>query len=544
MQKLFLTMICFFISIGGLKAEEKELLAHSTKEGITVYADKDKQNNWCKDIIYLRIYGASKEQLKSSSFQNINRKLGIILNNKCSKALFAHVYGYDAFNHELFYKAIATGVDLWKINWQAADFYEFEEGEKIESKGDFSVFSINPLKIKKDKTISIIKEKFGGAKEFIIETEDKKCAIKYLSKEDEQKVKKYYITVKGNPCKERFLSGKGGVRIFDGKGGIKGEGTGYFAKGYFTYNDNISDVFFLTRYAKEENIHYLAYYLGSDDEDKIHYIGYLKSEYNEEYGNYSYWNACNPFIIGILTQDTGLFLNQDKLAAKVLKAASYSSKYCKKVKDIKVLGIKDINIDPENYNSDKIIFKTDITSPIANEPLNYKGDMSINKIKDESLKKEVTEKNIEFFMEKDYRNLLVSDYKERLFYYHGVSSLSNPYLTSAYSIINNKDVFGNYLLRVKDIEDEIIKTDWPMEIYIKGDMAKKDINKDGWYIISGNLKASLKGYSDKSEKELLAEKITACTNIECAEVIDSLYLVRNKYKHADFIPSLKGLNLR
>jgi hypothetical protein len=36
--------------------------------------------------------------------------------------------------------------------------------------------------------------------------------------------------------------------------------------------------FFLTRYAKEENIHYLAYYLGSDDEDKIHYIGYLKSE--------------------------------------------------------------------------------------------------------------------------------------------------------------------------------------------------------------------------------------------------------------------------
>jgi hypothetical protein len=78
----------------------------------------------------------------------------------------------------------------------------------------------------------------------------KKCAIKYLSKDDYEKVKKYYITVKGNPCKERFLSGKGGVRIFDGKGEIKGEGNGYFAKGYFTYNDNIGDVFFFNKICK------------------------------------------------------------------------------------------------------------------------------------------------------------------------------------------------------------------------------------------------------------------------------------------------------
>ena len=155
--------------------------------------------------------------------------------------------------------------------------------------------------------------------EFTIATEDKTCAIHYLTSKT-----KYNWTIKvpQKSCKEGWVDGLAEVQLYSPTKQLSETLSGFFSQGYWL--DNFPSVGkIIERSSPEEKIQVLSFELGKDEEANITYIGQLRAT-QPEGRPYSAFQGCPDFRVLVVVPDTSIFENQafqDKIVEQGLKYA-------------------------------------------------------------------------------------------------------------------------------------------------------------------------------------------------------------------------------
>jgi hypothetical protein len=511
------------------------LLAYSKKNSLKVMVDSNGKD-WCSKTPTLRIFAKDKVFFNSSTYANLMKKLGKILDKKCPKVLAATIYGYENQNKSLVYQATAESLSGWKPHIKrhksASKKLEKTQEKETVTYNNFSVNGWEPIKL--GEKISVIgKDVF----EHILKTEDGKCAIRYGRNRTKKEMNGWHITVRGNPCYNKFLSGKASIQVLTKEGKIDGEGTGYFTDGYFTLEQRWN-VPLMTRYAFGKEHQLINFFIDSDYKNKIHYVGYLRSDYKRKYGKYTKWHGCNPFMISAVTENENLFLNDDLIQSTVKKAEKYANLFCPNSQNIhffattKPFGVEGVDkpISNKNYNWQKnpnLLFEIQIKKNKTGKWA-YSLDKAKNAVKTKNILK-IAENRKRWKTIKDaYDYLEKLSFIQRLSYLHDGNKIDNLTNIITTSKITKKPIKTTLLINIKKEKSKNFKIAFPNDIFVE----KNGFNlENGWQIITGKI------ISNDNKTTLIPEKITKCKKNKCKDGNDILSIVRNKFSDENWSPT-------
>ncbi len=535
-----LTFICFFQYSPQALAKESIRLAYSKSTGLEVFADSV-AGSWCDKAIILRFYNENEEiYSQSGKLDNAVAKIGKIISSECPIARAVSIYGYGK-NKDLLTQANASLIDdLWLINKRqnpsVATTEDNHSNEPVAYK-DFSVNGWKPPKLGDAFKIDT------NSNEFLINTEDGKCSIRYgRILPEKTSPKNWHIIVKGNPCHNTILNGKASIRVFDDKGEIDGEGTGYFTEGYFTF-DKGWDVQLIRRYAINKNEQKISYIIESDADKEIHYVGYLSSDLVDKIGKYTKWYGCSPLIINAVTTNTALFNNENKIKEIVEKAGSLASELCPDNKSFSLIASnaphnivgadKKIHSDYDWSNDKKVYYSVNINKD--GDKWTYSPDMARNRITMDKIIKEAERLQKLQDMNNDYKKLNQASFDKKLAFFHGSLSIDDLIKTITATQLTDSSKYINSLVRINKIDIDGVYSDYPINMAIKFDTKKIAPPQIGWSIISGKLSPSDNGLL---KAKVTLDKFTGCLKEKCSEANDAIFLVRRKYNEPNWLPEI------
>ena len=173
----------------------------------------------------------------------------------------------------------------------------------------------------------------AGLDEFVISTEDKSCAIHYLSSRT-----KYNWTIKVNPasCQNGWVEGAAEVQLFSPQKEKMETLSGFFKEGYWL--DSFPPIGkIIERSSPQNKVQALAFLLGEDKEADITYIGQLRAVQPEE-RPYGAFQGCPDFRVLVVVPNEAVFKNtafQDKISEQGLL---YARSYCAKPEILALFG--------------------------------------------------------------------------------------------------------------------------------------------------------------------------------------------------------------
>ncbi|MGN0919848.1 MAG: hypothetical protein ACI4OR_03745 [Alphaproteobacteria bacterium] len=173
----------------------------------------------------------------------------------------------------------------------------------------------------------------AGLDEFTIATEDKSCAIHYLSSRT-----KHNWTIKVNPasCQNGWVEGAAEVRLFSPTKEPTETLSGFFKEGYWL--DTFPPVgHIIERTQVDDKIQSLSFLLGEDKEANITYVGQLRA-IQPEGRPYGAFQGCPDFRVLVVVPDPEVFSNtafQDKMVEQGLL---YARSYCAKPEILALFG--------------------------------------------------------------------------------------------------------------------------------------------------------------------------------------------------------------
>ena len=159
--------------------------------------------------------------------------------------------------------------------------------------------------------------------EATISTEDKNCAIHYLTKKTKHN---WTIKVDAQECKDGWVDGFATVQLYSPRKELTETLSGFFKEGYWTDTFSAPGKV-IERTSPEERVQSLSFLLGEDKEANITYIGQLRATQPEERA-YGAFQGCPDFRILVVVPQTATFQNpafQDKIVEQGLK---YIRTYC------------------------------------------------------------------------------------------------------------------------------------------------------------------------------------------------------------------------
>ena len=536
----FIKTFCLFTIALLLCTEamaETYRLAYSKKQGVEVFANS-LSGDWCREALHLKVIAQDKTLFNKEDFNILMKKLGTVIAAECPVAIVADIDGYNA-EKQLIYKATASEANKWAVQKKA---FPSQKAKKKNSKqlvyNSFSVGNWQPPKL--GSPVKIIGK---NVHEHIILTKDKSCSIRYNRNKSKKEMKDWYLSVSDNECPDKYLNGKAAVQVFDDKGNVDGEGTGYFTDGYFTL-DYRWNVLFMQRYAFNDEHQRINFLIDSDPSLKVHYVGYLRSDYSEKFKKYTKWHGCDPFVVSAVTENEKIFLNDETIEKLIHKAGKYTEIFCPKASEISFFGtkspLKASNIDSLQTSADDttFLYGTTLKKDTKSDEWIFYPNEAVNNVK---LRENLRLENNRWkwgITASDYKMLEKADIPERLAYLHGVESLDNATAMTAASLIDEKPVDVSIFLKVSSVYNKAIIADWPIKITLT--KAENKIIKKGWYIVSGSLSAdSSKKNLNKSLSAILdVRQVTACEKEQCKEINNAVFLVRKRHSSPDWLPAL------
>ena len=164
---------------------------------------------------------------------------------------------------------------------------------------------------------------YADLDEFVIATEDKTCAIHYLTTRT-----KYNWTIKvdKSSCQSGWVHGNATVQLYSPTKQLMETLSGSFSAGYWLGDFPLVKQV-IERTSPENHIQSLSFLLGEDKEANITYVGQLRAVQPEN-RPYGAFRGCPDFRVLVVAPDEQIFENpafQDKIAEQGLK---YASMYC------------------------------------------------------------------------------------------------------------------------------------------------------------------------------------------------------------------------
>lgn len=189
---------------------------------------------------------------------------------------------------------------------------------------------------------------YADLDEFVIATEDKSCAIHYLTTRT-----KYNWTIKVDKasCQDGWVHGNTTVQLYSPTKQLMESLSGSFQEGYWLGDFPLVKQI-IERTSPEDHIQSLSFLLGEDKEANITYVGQLRATKPQDrlYGPFT---GCPDFRVLVVVSDEKNFQNeafQDKIAEQGLK---YAASYCPNLEIVALFGAK-------SDHSPKIIFQMQV----------------------------------------------------------------------------------------------------------------------------------------------------------------------------------------
>lgn len=189
---------------------------------------------------------------------------------------------------------------------------------------------------------------YADLDEFVIATEDKSCAIHYLTTRT-----KYNWTIKVDKasCQDGWVHGNTTVQLYSPTKQLMESLSGSFHEGYWLGDFPLVKQI-IERSSPEDHIQSLSFLLGEDKEANITYVGQLRAVKPEDrlYGPFT---GCPDFRVLVVVSDEKNFQNeafQDKIAEQGLK---YAASYCPNLEIVALFGATSLR-------SPKIIFQMQV----------------------------------------------------------------------------------------------------------------------------------------------------------------------------------------
>lgn len=533
----FIKTFCLFMATLLFCTEamaETYRLAYSKKQGIEVFASS-LSGNWCRKVLHLKVIAQDKALFNKEEFNVLMKKLGTVITDECPVAIATNIDGYDE-EKQLVYKATASQSSNWAVQKKAYPSQKTKNKNSHSKQTVYHSFSVGDWQ--PPKLGSPVKIIGKNVHEHIVSTKDKSCSIRYNRNKSKKEMKGWHLSVSNNECPDKYLHGEASVQVFDDKGNIDGEGTGYFTDGYFTL-DYRWNVLFMQRYAFNDEQQRINFLIDSDPNLKIHYVGYLKSDYSKKFKKYTKWHGCDPFIVSAVTENEKLFLDNETIEKLIHKAGKYTEIFCPKASEMSFFGTKSpLKVSKTSTDDPNLLYGTTLKKDAKSGEWIFYPDEAINNVKSrENLRLE--NKRWKWGdAASDYKLLEKAGVPERLAYLHGIESLDNATAMTAASLIIDKPVDVSVFLKVSSVYNKAIIADWPIKITLTG--ASKKIKKKGWYIVSGSLSvdSSKRNFNKPLSAILDVKQATACEKEQCKEINDAVFLVRKRHSFPDWSPVL------
>jgi hypothetical protein len=559
-------LLCFCIGISLLYATESYALsayriAYSKKHNLEVFADT-LTDQWCESIVHLRVVIKDRTVLEKEEFSDILSKIVKVAVGKCSLVHEVDIKGYDVDNNQLYKATINVGGEWLITNEQfltvedASIDNESEEGRKTSSTNvinndeiikDLKTTSNNPtyryflvngwMPQGYDAPVNIENSAYF---EHDIYSLDGQCKIRLNAKNPPKEVKKWYLNVRKGACFDgKYLQGNADVQIMVGNGVVYGEGTGFFSDGFFTGDEHWNTTF-LNRYAFGENNQRVNFLIDVDPALGIYYIGYLHSNYNAKLEKFSSWHGCNPFKINAVTENSKMFLDENKVKEMVDKAGYYADLFCPGKNEFSFFassvpkGISNIDKPAKEFawrNDDHFIYGAIIKKNSLTGGWEFKHELAANnemlKIVAENSKK----KRKQAIIASDHKILSTASFKEKLAYMHNVNTISDPKTLAVASLVSKSSVDAAIFVKIYKVGSGYAIADWPYKIYL--DIPTNAKLTKGWYVVSGKFIANENTRKSKELGTVVVTRATKCRQDKCNEVNNATSLVNRRYELSD-----------
>ncbi len=544
----FLTPVAGAQTLDIPTGHEMKRIAYSAKVGVEVFAEAE-NGKWCDDILSLKIFAQDEAAFEEPALNALMSKVAVVLKGECSAAQQAVIDGYSS--NTLVYQGSASASDKWKPEKGTLKVkirqLQAAAVASARPKDGFPVREWTPP-AGKQKIMAHIDQ---SALEHRIYSKDKRCSIFYTTDKPASKMKNWFISVGGNSCSENLVYGRAEVSVFNDRDNLETTLDGYFTEGRFTGRKNLN-VVLLNRYGANRDEQVASYLIDSDPELKIHYVGYLKSRRNRKTGLYSPWAGCTPFTIAAVTENEELFLEQAVTDNILRTAESFADIFCSGATRMRFFattvpqGIAGMDM-PENAGGSegtdadsKLIY----AAVLERKPAK-KWKIASDKTQNLARLRENIRRNEDLrehqLMMADYNELTQADYLGRLAYMIGVDRIDNlPAMLTAASIIQ-KPVRVNLLVNIASSGLDKAWVEWPSEFLIT--QASGLLNRQGWHIVSGNLRAMTDEERRKYKKDdpftagvLELSAAAACEQEACGEVADLVGLIRRRHEKPNWRP--------
>lgn len=544
----FLTPVAGAQTIDIPTGHEMKRIAYSAKAGVEVFAEAE-NGRWCDDILSLKVFAQDEAAFEEPLLNALMAKVAVVLKGECPSAQQAVIDGYSS--NTLVYQGSASAADKWKTEKGTLKVkirqLQAAAVASARPKDGFPVREWTPP-AGKQKIMAHIDQ---SALEYRLYSKDKRCSVFYTTDKPAAKMKNWFISVGGNSCSENLVYGRAEVSVFNDRDNLETTLDGYFTEGRFTGRKNLN-VVLLNRYGAGRDEQVVSYLIDSDPELKIHYVGYLKSRRNRKTGLYSPWAGCAPFTIAAVTENEELFLEQAVTDNILRTAESFADIFCSGATRMRFFattvpqGIAGMDM-PENVGRDKeedADSKLIYAAVLERKPAK-KWTIASDKTQNLARLRENIRRNEDLrehqLMMADYNELTKADYLGRLAYMIGVDRIDNlPAMLTASSIIQ-KPVRVNLLVNIASSGLDKAWVEWPSEFLIT--QASGLLSRQGWHIVSGNLRAMTAEERKKYKKDkpftagvLELSAAAACEQEACGEVADLVGLIRRRHEKPNWRP--------
>lgn len=195
---------------------------------------------------------------------------------------------------------------------------------------------------------------YAGLDEFVISTEDKKCAIHYLTNRTKFN---WTIKVKESACQNGWVEGDAEVQLYSPTKQLMETLSGFFSQGYWLNTTFIPEGRIIERNSPAERTQSLSFLLGRDEEANITYVGQLRAIQPPD-RPYGAFEGCPDFRILVVVPEKEVFQNsafQEKIAEQGIV---YARSYCSSLETIALFGSTSIQ-------KPKIIFQMQVNPQIG-----------------------------------------------------------------------------------------------------------------------------------------------------------------------------------
>ncbi len=159
--------------------------------------------------------------------------------------------------------------------------------------------------------------------EATLQTVDGTCGIHYLTSKNTQG---WSVEITGGTCPNELLNGYADVAVLNAFGQVVDQIYGYFSNGYWTGNQQLNAPV-LKRTSDEKGVQKAIFIAGSNKKFRIDYIGQMSAQKNAG-GTYNPLSFCGPFRVLAVTQNTGLFDDEQTVQDVIDDATENARLFC------------------------------------------------------------------------------------------------------------------------------------------------------------------------------------------------------------------------